>query len=107
MDDIDPAVEQIILHCLEKEPHQRPSSARLVAAALPGGDPLAAALAAGETPTPELVAAAGGKVGLEPRLAVSLLAGVAVLVIQEANWLYVVRLPAFWNWVSHDADGQC
>ena len=30
-----------------------------VAAALPGGDPLAAALAAGETPSPQLVAAAG------------------------------------------------
>ena len=28
-------------------------------AALPGGDPLAAALAAGETPSPELVAQAG------------------------------------------------
>ena len=31
-----------------------------MAAALPGGDPLAAALAAGETPSPEMVAAAGG-----------------------------------------------
>ena len=30
-----------------------------MAAALPGGDPLAAALAAGETPSPEMVAAAG------------------------------------------------
>ncbi len=30
-----------------------------VSAALPGGDPLAAALAAGETPSPEMVAAAG------------------------------------------------
>ena len=32
-----------------------------LAAALPGGDPLAAALAAGETPSPEMVAAAGGE----------------------------------------------
>ena len=31
------------------------------AASLPGGDPLAAALAAGETPSPEMVAAAGGQ----------------------------------------------
>ena len=37
-----------------------------VAAALPGGDPLAAALAAGETPSPEMVAAAGQRGGLEP-----------------------------------------
>ena len=36
-----------------------PSSALPVAAALPGGDPLAAALAAGETPSPEMVAAVG------------------------------------------------
>ena len=34
-------------------------SALAVSAALPGGDPLAAALAAGETPSPEMVAAAG------------------------------------------------
>ena len=47
-------------------PAQRPSSAAQVAAALPGGDPLAAALAAGETPSPEMVAAAGQQGGLEP-----------------------------------------
>ena len=38
-----------------------------IAAALPGGDPLAAALAAGETPSPELVAAAGETEGMKPR----------------------------------------
>src|SRR5207247_2002072 len=43
------AVEQVILHCLEKEAPDRPRSAVAVAAALPGGDPLAAALAAGQT----------------------------------------------------------
>jgi len=49
----------VILRCLEKDPAARPPSALAVAAALPGGDPLAAALAAGETPSPEMVAAAG------------------------------------------------
>ena len=57
--DFDPAVERAILRCLEKLPHERPKTAQAVAAALPGGDPLAAALAAGETPSPEMVAAAG------------------------------------------------
>ena len=45
-------------------PEARPSSALAISAALPGGDPLAAALAAGETPTPEMVASAGGTTGL-------------------------------------------
>ena len=59
VEDLDPAVERVILRCLEVDPHDRPASALAVAASLPGGDALAAALAAGETPSPELVAAAG------------------------------------------------
>lgn len=58
VDDINPAVERIILQCLAGDPRHRPSSAMAVAACMPGGDPLAALLAAGETPSPEMVAAA-------------------------------------------------
>jgi serine/threonine-protein kinase len=43
--DLDPAVERVILRCLSRHPAERPTSALAVAAALPGGDPLAAALA--------------------------------------------------------------
>jgi serine/threonine-protein kinase len=72
--DLDPSVERIIARCLDPEASRRPSSAITVAAALPGGDPLAAALAAGETPSPELVAAAGEDVALRLRVAVPLAA---------------------------------
>jgi serine/threonine-protein kinase len=72
--DIDPLAERVILRCLETDPRQRPQSALSVAAALPGGDPLAAALAAGETPSPEMVAAAPKAGALKPVIAVSLLA---------------------------------
>ena len=71
--DLDPVVERAILHCLEAEPENRPSSALMVAAALPGGDPLAAALAAGETPSPQVVAAAGETTGLPVRIALGAL----------------------------------
>lgn len=75
--EIDAAVDRIILRCLENDPGRRPSSVLQVAAALPGGNPLALALAAGETPSPEIVAAAGETGAIAPARAWSLLAGVA------------------------------
>ena len=81
--DIDPLVERVILRCLEKDPEKRPASALQVATALPGGDPLAAAIAAGETPSPEMVAAAPKLGSLKPSVAilalVSVVAGVIAL----------------------------
>ena len=78
MEGFDPAVERVILRCLEKEPPARPPSVVAVAAALPGGDPLAAAIAAGETPSPELVAEAGEEGGLRPVVGAALLGGIIV-----------------------------
>ncbi len=75
---LDPVVERVILRCLEPHPAHRPPSALAVTAALPGGDPLAAALAAGETPSPEMVAAAGEAGGLRVAAA-SILMGCLVV----------------------------
>jgi predicted Ser/Thr protein kinase len=83
--DIDPAVERIIDRCLAKDPARRPATALLVATALPGGDPLAAALAMGDTPSPELVAAAGGKGGLHPAVGLLLLAVALVGLLVQAG----------------------
>jgi len=80
---LDPAIERALLRCLESDAARRPASALAVAAALPGGDPLAAALAAGETPSPEMVAAAGEGTGLSRRAAIpafaAVLLGIAAL----------------------------
>jgi hypothetical protein len=101
--EIDPAVERAILHCLEPDARRRPQSAFAVAAALPGGDPLAAALAAGETPSPELVAASGALEGLSPAVAWGLLAAVAVSV---ALALVLVRRVQIVGYVSLDKPPQ-
>ncbi len=79
VNDMDPAVERVILRCLEKDPLERPRSVQSVALALPGGDPLAAALAAGETPSPEMVAAAGGNSGLALHVGGGLFAAVFLM----------------------------
>ena len=68
--ELDPAIDRAIFRCLEHDPRARPASALAVSAALPGGDPLAAALAAGETPSPEMVAAAGETSALAPATAI-------------------------------------
>lgn len=95
--DIDPLVERAILRCMEKDPDKRPASAIQVAASLPGGDPLAAALAAGETPSPEMVAAASREGAIRPPLAVALLASVLlafVAVVLLSDKVMLHRLVA-------------
>ena len=87
--DLDPAVERVILRCMEREPAHRPSSALAVAAALPGGDPLAAALAAGETPSPQMVAALGDDSGLSPRVALACLVFIVLGMI--AVWAFAPK----------------
>jgi predicted Ser/Thr protein kinase len=94
---IDPRVDRILQRCLAKDPSERPRSALTVAAALPGGDPLAAALAAGETPSPAMVAAAGGVGALSALTAIALMAtvfaGLGVVVWLSAQTQIVSYLP--------------
>jgi serine/threonine-protein kinase len=82
----DAAVESVVTRCLDPDPAKRPRSALAVAAALPGGDPLAAALEAGQTPSPEMVANAGETEGMRIPAA---LACLAVVVVGLAGLLFL------------------
>ena len=82
--DIPPTVERLILRCLEPDPRARPASVEEILPELPGGDPLAAALAAGETPTPAMVAAAARTGNLSARVAWCMLAIAAAGIIGTA-----------------------
>jgi serine/threonine-protein kinase len=87
--DLDPQVEQVIWRCLQPDPEQRPPSAISVIASLPGGDPLQAAIAAGETPSPQMVADSGDE-GQLP-----LLWGVLLYAL---IWVLAIAMPFFVDW---------
>ena len=92
--DLDPLIERVVLRCLEADPEKRPASALQIAAALPGGDPLAAALAAGETPSPEMVAAAGESEGMRPLLALGLL---SLTILGLIGYLFIAEATRLSN----------
>jgi len=108
--DLDPEVRGVILRCLEERPEDRPASIHAVIAALPGGgDPLQAALDAGETPSPEMVAAAGvsGELSL-PAAGGLLAAGIlllvaAVAILAETRVYGTVDLPLHPRVLEHRA----
>jgi serine/threonine-protein kinase len=95
--DLAPEVDRVIRRCLAEDPAKRPASALQVAAALPGGDPLAAALAAGETPSPEMVAAAGDTDSISVRTVgiclVLILAGLVVAAVLGGKTNLLTKTP--------------
>jgi serine/threonine-protein kinase len=95
---LDPAIERVVARCIEEDPQRRPVSAMAVLAALPGGDPLAAAVASGHTPSPEMVAAAGGVGALSARkggflLTVTLMGMVVLAVLNNFATDVTRRIP--------------
>lgn len=96
---LEPRLEAAILHCLEKGPEDRPASARAVALALPGADRLQLALEAGETPSPEAVAAAGAGEALAPAVSAALL-GLLMLILTGVLVLSDRAYPAREAWAA-------
>src|SRR5262245_38647737 len=92
---IDVSIDTVILRCLDPDPDRRPASALQVAAALPGGDPLGAMLAAGETPSPEMVAAAGEGAGLSRRVAWPMVVMIRAALVASL-WLALRISPFDW-----------
>jgi serine/threonine-protein kinase len=86
---LNPIVERAILRCVDPDPARRPRSASSLAASLPGGDPLAMAIAAGETPSPEMVARSGGRGELKPAVAAACL--VLALAGLAGSWIWEQR----------------
>ena len=97
--DVDPVIERVIARCLDPDPAKRPQSALTLARMLPGGDPLAEALAAGDTPTPAMVAASEATGALSVRGAVAcmtvVVAGLIALLLMstKVNILQLTPLP--------------
>jgi len=95
--DLEPAVERVVVRCLDEDPAARPPSARSVLAALPGGDPLQAAIDAGETPSPAMVAAAGTvgdlSVGRAWAGLAATLIGLLLIPVAAKEFLLLRRLP--------------
>jgi len=93
---ISPTIERAILQCLDPDPENRPGSVDDILRQLPGYDPLAAAVAAGETPSPAMVAAAETAPELSPVAAWSLLlfviGGIIAFVVPAGKTMWYRRV---------------
>lgn len=95
--DVDPVIDSVIGRCLDADPAKRPQTALALARMLPGGDPMAEALAAGQTPTPAMVAASEDTGALSVRGAVGCIAvvivGLIALLAMSAQSSFLRRTP--------------
>jgi serine/threonine-protein kinase len=83
--DIPAEAERAVLQCLETEPAQRPASAAQVLTAFPAKNALEAAIARGETPSPEMVADSADETPMELWKAWAMLG--AVCAVLAATWI--------------------
>lgn len=89
---MDPEIERIVRACLDDDPAKRPPSVLAIAARVPGGDPLAVAIAGGMLPSPEMVAAAGPKGALRPGVGWAMLIATAIGILVVARQAEVVSI---------------
>jgi len=87
--EVNPSIESAIAACLSPDPARRPPSAQAVAAMLPYQDALAAVLAAGDTPSPELIAASGPAKRVRPAVAYGMAAVIAAALLGG----YLLKAP--------------
>ena len=92
--EFDPRLAAIINACLEEDPAARPRTVLSVAAILPGGDPLAAAVAEGRVPSPAMVASATKHGALDLPIAWALVVAQIVGVVAVAWQAHVLTIPA-------------
>jgi serine/threonine protein kinase len=76
---------RVIVRCLATDPSERPSTTAEILKVLPVDNPLEAALARGEIPSPELVAAAGSSEPLSRPKALALF--LAIIICLIGTWL--------------------
>ncbi len=95
--EIDAHVERVIMKCLDENPDARPRTVREILSMLPGRDAIDAALAAGETPLPQVVAAADVDSTLTGKTAASILGasalGIALILALTPSTMFYARVP--------------
>ncbi|MEM7203499.1 MAG: serine/threonine-protein kinase [Planctomycetota bacterium] len=102
-------VDRVILRCMARNPHERPTSAVELLRALPGWDPLGDALARGETPSPSQVASAHGSGRLSARQAAWLVVGLVailtlnIVIVQRRGLVANSQLPHSGQVLAEDA----